>query len=156
MAVAFAEDTKGKKDDKSLESKKQDKRGLYDFGYGFQDNLADAGLDYHHGHSAHEAVDTTYGIPSQHYGPPEHGYHYEAPKVHIQEKVIIKKVPVPYPVEKEVRVPYPVEKHVQVPYPVKVRNWAQKKNVSFFFLNINTKHDLNRTTNVVSRKCSIG
>lgn len=104
VAVAFAAEEKGAvAEDKPVKAegveseKKQEKRGIFSFGYG----------EGHGGYSIGEGWKGDSGD-----WQPSYGHHEE----HVKTIEIVKKVPVPYTVEKHV--PYTVEK--KVPYEVKV------------------------------------
>lgn len=109
MTTAFCEKEKSAAEEKSdLEGadKKQEKRGVWDEGYGF-------GGDYGHGHG---------------HG---HGWEEDHHVHHHHEKTIIdvKKIPVHYPVEKHVPVPV----HKTVHYPVKVHVPHHVPGLNYFF-----------------------
>lgn len=84
------ENTEDSKGDASTAEKKQDKRGIYDFG------------DYGGGGDSHEWS----------------GHHHHQPIHEEKTLTVVKKVPVPYPVVKHVKVEH--VKHIPVPVKVHV------------------------------------
>ena len=119
-STARAADKADNKDSAPAETKKQEKRGLLGLGYGY---AYDGGYDIGAGNQGWASAPAPVAVASHGWNQePAHFAHY-APAHHVSthsEKTytFVKKVPVPYPVEKHI--PYPVEKHV--PYPVKVRD----------------------------------
>lgn len=106
MLIGVSAEEKAKEEKKPVEaeaSKKQDKRGLYEFGgHDFS-----GGHDFGGSHSyQHQEI--------AHHEPQHHHQH------HHEEKTltVIKKIPVPVPHERIVHVPH--VKEVQVPYHVNV------------------------------------
>ena len=102
LGVSAEEKTKDEKPVEAEASKKQDKRGIYDFG----------GHDF----GSHSYSSQDFG----HHGGSQYHHHEEPHHHHHEEKTltIIKKVPYPVPHVKEVHVPH--VKEVHVPYHVKV------------------------------------
>lgn len=97
----------GAKSEASSASKKQDKRGLLDLGYGYGGGLEHGGIEL--GHGGFELGHGGFGGGlGGGIGLEEHG--------HVKSITIHKEIPVPVPHP----YPVPVEKKVPVPYPVKV------------------------------------
>lgn len=119
----FGEDKKSAKEDtkKAVEpataDKKQEKRGIFGEGYGHDFGGHDFGGHSYGGHHeislghdfhGHDFHGHDFGLDHGHHGHHEHH--------HEKTVTVVKKVPVPYPVEKHIPVPVEKVKH----YPVHV------------------------------------
>lgn len=129
VVSVFGDDKKSAKEEtkKAVEpaaaDKKQDKRGIFGEGYGHDFGGHDFG---HHDFGGHE-ISLGHDFHGHDFGGHDfggdHGHHGHH-EHHEKTVTVVKKVPVPYPVEKQIHVPvekvkhYPVHVHVPKPYPV--------------------------------------